>query len=620
MNETYFSINDLMRRKLQTASAIICIALCVASTVFLLLLGNKLGLGLFSIAEDRLTVSFSTVFSRFMIFDGLLIFVAGAAIIAFLTFTMMSQRARDIGLMKATGCPSDLVFGYFANELVIVILAGCLIGLILGIIADYASIAILSSAGIQAMQEPVNFWLILIVFVLYLAFSLISGLKPIFDATKAGPIKALSPSFAFGLNKESDFKGVSKAGLTAKLAIRSLFRHRSATLRIIVCLTAVFTLMTVSIAGGIIADQTTENWIEKAVGRNVVVIAHHDLCDQYGLLLSEFYETKERRQFNYTDDRYQIPEDIVSKLESITDLTVDPRLMVEAPIREVQGIILGEETHVTTYVGDSRKGASLIVGVDPVRVVGQWFTDGEFLKGPLSEAVIGDVIAREMFSEPLYQRVSLFGENFNITGVCVDAINNGNVTYVPLKALQNITGVSKSNVVLAKIGPSAKYSDILEQIRAVVKAASTELEILELNDLVDKSMSFLGHIWFAIMILPILSLCAVILCLANYVALAINEQRQEFGILRALGARPRDIARIIFTQNSLISLSAYAVGIGLGVMATLIVLVPEPLVTSITAARIAGWLSVAFVATLAPSLYISSRVTRKPIPEVLQQS
>lgn len=250
MSETFFSINDLSRRKLQTSLVILGLALCVASTLFLLLLSDKIGVGIFSVVGHKLTASFSAVFSRFIIFVVLLVFVAGIVIISFLVYAMMSQRVRDIGLMKAAGCPNDLVFGYFMNELVIISIVGCLLGVVLGIAADYLSNGVWGATGLQVVQARISPWPVLIAFSVFVVLSLVVGVRPVLAATKVRPAMALSPSFCLGLSRESDFRGVAKAGLIVKIAIRSLFRRKSASFRIILCLTVVFILVTVSVGGG----------------------------------------------------------------------------------------------------------------------------------------------------------------------------------------------------------------------------------------------------------------------------------------------------------------------------------------------------------------------------------
>ncbi len=472
----------------------------------------------------------------------------------------------------------------------------------------------------KSRKNQINFWLVLLVFGLFFALALIFGAKPILDTTKVKPAKALSPSYHFGVSKESGFRVTSKSGLTMKIALRSLFRHKSATIRIIICLVAVFLLATVGIAGGIIADQTTKSWIEKAVGRDIVLIAHQDMCNQYKLLLSKFYETKATPLINYTDERFLISEEILDWLSSMSNISsIDPRLVLEMHVGEIEGyeIVSGTaDTYIT--VGDSREGNSLVIGVEPEKVLSESFLDGEFLKENRSrEAVIGDSLALGMFSVPLSQKISLRGKDFDIVGVCLDPINNGNVTYVPIKDLQNITGVSKPNIVMVKTNPSANRTAVLNYIRAEVKGLNSEFEVFDLNEVLDKNLSFLGYIWSTIMFLPLISLFAASLCLIAYVMLTITEQRQEFGVLRALGANPKTIVKIVSGQSLVVLLSSCATGIAFGIIITLLILIPEPLITGFTVAEISGWLLTALAATFIFSLYPAIRFAKKPILEVM---
>ncbi|MEM3699615.1 MAG: ABC transporter permease [Candidatus Bathyarchaeia archaeon] len=623
MSETFFPVNDLFRRKLQTSLIVISLTLCVASTLFLLIFCDKIGFGISLMTEGTLTAGLSIALSRFIIFIGILIFVIGALIVSFMVFVMMSQRIRDIGLMKAAGCPNDLIFGYFMNELLIVTFLGCFLGVVLGIVADFAITNILTASAFQISQKPINFWIVLLVFAIYFVLALIFGAKPILDATKIETAKALSPTYYLGMSKEPGFKIVSKIGLTIKIAMRSLFRRKWATIRILSCLTTTFILATVAVAGGIIADQTTKSWVEGAIGKDIIVIAHQEMCNQYRLLLSKFYEVKKLSQFNYTDNKYLLSDELLSQLSQTSEIVgIDMRLIVEAKIREVPGYIFNPETGATISVGKNREGTSLVVGVEPEKVLADWFLDGEFLKENRPwEAVIGDSIAHKMFTMPLKQELIIFGiqsnRSFGIAGVCVDPLNNGNVTYVPLKDLQNVTGILKINIVLVKIGALNNRAEILNRIKANATKINSNYEVFELNQILKENVDFLGYVWSIILFLPLFSLASASLCLICYIMLILTEQRQEFGVLRALGAKPKTVLKIVSWQSLIVLLSSYALGIAFGIIITLLILVPDPLITLVTIIEIAGWLLTALAITFVFSLLPAIKFSKKPPIEVM---
>jgi ABC-type antimicrobial peptide transport system permease subunit len=530
---------------------------------------------------------------------------------------MMSQKTRDIGLIKGVGCPNDLVFGYFVTELLIITSIGCFSGVFLGIITDFASTSLLAS--FQVSQEPPDFWLVLLVFCLFFVLALVFGAKPILDYTKIEPAKTISPTHYFGLSHEGEFRVMSRSGLTLKLALRSLYRRKSATIRMIICLSAVFVFVTVAVAGGIIADRTTKSWIENAIGRDVVLIAHKDMCHQYQLLLSRFYGVNEDSHFVYTEEKFLVCEDILNQLKMEQGITtIDERLVLEAHVEEIQNYTINPETGATIPVGDGREGESLIVGVDSDKAISKWFLQGKSLeKDQAWNAIIGDSLAQRMFELPSVQSIRIFNNAFSIVGVCLDPITNGNVTYVHLQTLQNVTGVSKPNILMIRIDPAVNRKETLNRIREKIETANPDFTIYELNETLDKALYFLSYIWSTIMFLPLFSLASASLCLVGYVMLAVAEQRQEFGVLRSVGAKPKTLLNIVSVQNLVVLLSSYAIGTSFGIMITLLILVQKPLVTSYIVLEIGGWLLVALAATFIISLYPAVKFSKKKISEIM---
>jgi ABC-type antimicrobial peptide transport system permease subunit len=615
MSKAAFPVNDLLRRKLQTSLTIVTLTLSVASTLFLLLFSRRIGFGITS-ASDTLTHGLSAVFSQFVLFVGILIFAVGAVITSFIVFLMMKQRTRDFGLIKAAGCPNGLVFGYFMTELLVVTFLGCVLGLVLGFVADFAVTNILH---FQAYQKPPDLWLAPLVFAAFFALALIFGVKPMLDAARLSPIKALSPVQYFGLSTGHKLKPLSRFGLTLKIASRSLFRRQSASIRIILLLSIVFVLLTVSISGGIIASDTTRSWVEGAIGKNIVVVAHKNMATQYQLLLSKFFGVAENCDFNYVDERLAIPDTILQQLNSTPGIaTIDARLILKEHVQEISNFTIDPETLVTIPVGDSREGDSLIVGVDPEKVTATWFIQGRFVNTEDAlEAVIGDSISQTMFSQPLSQSIRMQNRTFSIVGVCVDPINNGKVTYVPLEQLQNLTGIPNANIVLVKLDSSADRSATLTQIKDEVTSVNSDLTVFELDEVFQKNLGFLGSAWSTVMLLPLFALASAALCLIGYTMLAVDEQRQEFAILRATGTKPNAVIAILAVQSLVVLLSSFAVGISLGVIATLLILVPNPVVTTVTILELAALLFTALAGMFLLSLYPAARFAKTPILKIM---
>jgi len=623
MSKAGFPINDLVRRKLQTSLIIITLTLTVASTLFLLLFSSRLGYSTTSV-RVALTQGLTAIFSQFILFIGALIFVIGAVLTAFVAFLMMAQRTRDFGLIKAAGCPNSLVAGYFMTELLTTTLAGCILGIIAGFLIDYA----VTNLVFSGYQLP-NFWFAPLVFVAFLVLSIVFGLQPILKAAKMSPVEALSPVNYYGLTIGSKFKPVSRSGMMWRIASRSLFRRQTASIRIIILLSVVFILLTVSIAGGIIASDTTTSWVQKAVDRNSIVIAHNSMGEQYKLLLSKFSGASETDNFNYSDSKLAIPQAVIEQVTSLSSVSVvDSRLILKEHVGEVANFTVLPDTGQTVSVGDSRQGDAIVIGVNPQKLDGTWFVQGRFLGANDDlKAVIGDSIAHTMYSsdpskhvvlsDPLLESIEFQNKTFQIVGVCVDPINNGLVTYVPIERLENTAEVSNPNLILVTLNNQRDRSGAISQIKTSIQAADPDLNVFPIDSIVDKNNNFLASSWQTIMLLPLFTLASAALCLVGYMMLAVDEQHQEFAILRAVGAKPKIIIFILAIQSLIVLFSSFAVGISLGTFVTLIILMKHPLVTSVTILDISGWLLAVLAGMFFFSLYPAFRLAKVSILKIM---
>jgi len=441
----------------------------------------------------------------------------------------------------------------------------------------------------------------------------------------------LSPVQYFGMSEGGEFKALSRFGLILRISSRSLFRRQSASIRIIVLLSTVFVLLAVSICGGIVAINTTTSWVEDAGGKNIIAIAHQDMSSQYLSLLGKFFGATGGGDFSYIDEKLAVPAVILSQLEATPGIvSVDGRLVLMERVQEVMSYKIDPETLATMSVGGNRLGDSLVIGVDPEKMLTKSFMEGQFLNSSDEwTAVIGDTLAHVLYSpdlsadppisisDPFLQNMIVHGEVFDIAGVRVDPLNNGNVTYVPLSRLQNATAISYVNIVFVKLDPSVDRSAVLTQLSADVAEVSSEFTVFELDKVLQESVAFLGSIWSPILLLPLFTLVSAAFCMIGYMLLAVDEQRQEFAVLRATGAKPKAITAILAAQSLIALLSSWVVGVSLGVIITLIILVPSPVVTTFTILLIAIWLFTALSSIFLLSLYPAVKFARVPVLKIM---
>jgi ABC-type antimicrobial peptide transport system permease subunit len=608
-----FPLNDLMRRRLQTVLVVTTLTLSVASTLFLLLFSSRLGVGL-SASTSSFTVGLSAVFSQFITFIGALVFVVGAVLTSFIVLLMMAQRTRDFGLIKAAGCPNSLVGGYFMTELLSVTFVSCSLGLVFGFLADFVASNIVFGG-----YQLINWWFGPLVFTIFFLLSLFFGLQPILKAAKMSAIEALSPVNYYGLTMTDKHKALLHSALTLRIASRSMVRRISPTVRIVILLSIVFVLLTVSVAGGIIAEATTTSWVQKTANSGTVAIAYSSMGNQYKLLLSKFTGTQDTSDFNYSDTKLAIPAIVKDQLKALPSVTsFDNRLVLYENVQEIRNwtILNGKET----WVGGERQETVLVIGLDPKEMAADFSSKGRSLREINTlEAIIGDSIAQTMYSpdknlhinlsDPLVQGIQIKDEKFFIVGICVDPINNGYVTYVPIDGLMNATSLTNPNLLLVTLDDSVDRNIAIDEIRSMVKAVDSNLEVFDLTQAIAENAAFLHGTWQTILFIPSFTLVSAALCLVNYMMLSIDEQRQEFAMLRAVGARPKLIVNISAIQSVIVLLSSFGVGISFGVITTLMILMTNPIVTSTTIAVIITWfistLLIMFLLSLYPAIKLS---------------
>jgi len=623
MSEISFPIKDLTRRKFQTSLTLLGLTICTSATVFLVAFGGNLGFEITFLAiGGRLTSGFANIFSRFILVVGLLNILAGAFATSFLVYLTMSERVRDIGVMKAAGCLSGSILGYYVTELSILVFLSCTAGTILGVGFHYISINLLNAFGFF-ISPSLSLWAVLLVFLVLVFVSHIFGVLPIVKAAKVKPAEALSPLYSLGTTFKRGRTFPSKLGFAFRIAYRSLVRRKSATVQAIICISVVLTLATVTIAGGLIANQTTTNYVERAIGKDVVLVAHPNVAERYVGLLSKFFEAKEIEPIDYLDLDLFFSESLVFELSNVSGVRkVDPRLVLEASVLEIPGIVPDpNDPNEAIIIGDSRSDEALILGIDPDVVVNDWLIMGRiFGKTDQKSAIIGDALALNMFTDPQNQSIRIFVgtlEILDIVGVCLDPLNNGKVVYMPINALADTFGQLGYNLLFLKIDP-LKRLEVLSEIETEI--SNEDLVVVELNEVYERHANFLNQTWSLIMFLPLFSLATATLCLLSYLMLSISGQQREFGIMRALGTKPGSIMKIVLSQALLITLVGGTIGVSVGLFATFALLIPEPVASQNTFVYVAGWLLLALSLLCLSSLYPAVKAVKKSVVGALHSA
>jgi ABC-type antimicrobial peptide transport system permease subunit len=610
-----FSIKELTRRKLQTTLTIMSLAVCVSVATSLVLFSENLGVQITGFSTSGLTVGFSLIFSRFLFIVVLLSCVTGVLVVYFLMSAATSDRTRDIGIMKAVGCLTDAIFKHFALELLILVSAGCLIGSFIGICLYFVSIVVMNFIGFSLSMGSLNLQMVLLIFSLFIGFSFVLGLRLTARVARVKPAEALTQFSDVIAAQQSNFRLPILFGksLTARIAFRTLRRRWSMTIRSITCLSVVMVLMTVIVVGGIVSEETMLSYVQRAVGRNVVLVAKVEMAERYESLLERFLQLNQSEPFDYLNAEYAIPISIISKIQNISGvIKVDPRLVLEGTIKENQ-YIYPDPDNPGQYVviGNQRQGNVAVMGVHAGNLISDWLLLGEKINDKdLNNALMGDSLAATCFADPFTQSFRAFNHEFHTVGVCLDPLNNGMVVYVPYEGLSSVVNCSGYNVILVQINPLNR----LVALEGIENAFSgSDLVVVDLDQTLNKQVNFMNKIWASLLSLSLLSFLSAVTSLVGFLTLSVSGQQRDLGIMRALGAKPGIILKVVVFQTFLLVLCGALFGLPVGMAVVLTFLIPEPVVSQNAVVVIVLLISGLIAALCLASFFPGRNAARTPI-------
>ncbi len=616
MSTVGFALKDFKRRKAQTTLTIIALSSCVAATASTVLIAGSLGLSIPLITAGRLSDGFISVLSDFATVLILLSLVAAAVMAYFFVSASMSERTRDIGIMKGTGCLTDQVFGYFATQLSLMVLISCAIGTVTAMFLTYTFIQ-LNAASLPTTHVSLDLGGVVIPLTAFVASTHLLGIMPVVKAIQARPSDALSPHYLRGVSFTSARSVTSKLGFSFKVAYKEFMRRKLTTLSTVICLAVVISISTFGVAGAAVASQTTQGYLRRAVGENIVAVGHPAILSQYTQFLNRSSQQEQDATLDFLSSSFLISDSVLNKLFNSTGvIEADARLFLKTAVIEQQAVIFVDKLngpYVT--IGDHRSADAFVFGVDPEHLVNDWLIAGRALENRDEYSVVlGDSLTSKILSSAFEQRVRVMGKDFSVVGVALDPLNSGYVAYLPLKTLRAAVNQESTNFLLLKVN-SEMLREALAQIRMALEG--TVLESVELNPYVESHVVFLQSVWSSFSLLSVFFLATAALCLFTYMTQRVVEQEQELGIIRALGAKPRKIVTIVLFQTFLLAAAGGALGIPAGLFIPIVFLIPEATISAISLITIAAWSIITISLLSLASLYPAVKISRKPIAKLL---
>ncbi|XCN75081.1 MAG: ABC transporter permease [Candidatus Electrothrix aestuarii] len=174
--------------------------------------------------------------------------------------------------------------------------------------------------------------------------------------------------------------------------------------------------------------------------------------------------------------------------------------------------------------------------------------------------------------------VKLSNRPYTIIGMLESTVHDwlaNRAMIMPISTATRYLGVKHVHYVLARMRPNVDFRVATKEIKEyfkrsnprsnmVVRVQANEQKIEEIREQASMQTLLLG-------VISIISLLVGGVGIMNVMLTSVIDRRREIGILRAIGARQRDIRRQFLTEAVILSLIGGVLGAGIGVLACYIV-------------------------------------------------
>lgn len=194
-------------------------------------------------------------------------------------------------------------------------------------------------------------------------------------------------------------------------------------------------------------------------------------------------------------------------------------------------------------------------------------------------AVIGMGVVDELFDgnteEVVGQKLSINGKRFDIIGVLTRTSDSGpgmsqdDSVYIPYSVAQHqITGRRAEPRIMLLCGDVNRVQNAMDDISAVLKEqfgeGSSSIAVRNAGSRVESARKSAATMTMLLFSVAIVVVIVGGIGIMNVLYVTVRERTREIGILKAIGARRRDILQIFLMEAVFISCAGGILGIGLG--------------------------------------------------------
>jgi putative ABC transport system permease protein len=522
-----------------------------------------------------------------------LVALALAGLIMYNTFrTSVAERQRDIGMLRAVGARRKTVMRAILYEGLILAVLGTVVGMLLGVAFAFGARAAFSSMLESLMGStlgPPRFdALTFIVTILFgLGVPLVSVLFPARGASRITPLEAMRPNTVAqeaAIRRSRLIVGLICLVLGVAGLLSGYFPLMALGMMIFLLALGLLGPLLISpvtatfsralnlvfgqegeIAAGNIARQPRR----ASITASSLMISLAILIGMGGMLASTYGGA-----LHFLDSSLRSDYIMMSTLV-ITNDTIGAGPDLAETVKRVKGVKELTTMRQIDVMNADNVGFRLI-GIDPLayeRIAGLSFVEGDssaFEQMPSGNFVIINGRYASQFGTKVGDTITLDGDhgpvNVQVAAIGLDYLNMKLPTvYIDQTSLTREYGVRNDVMLLINREPDADVEQLEEDLMAVTQAYPgfgiiSREELWESQKQMTDSATIGLNIFLAILAAPAL------LGLANALSINVIERTREIGMMRAVGAKRRQIRRMVVAESLLLCLMGIALGAISGIM------------------------------------------------------
>jgi putative ABC transport system permease protein len=265
-----------------------------------------------------------------------------------------------------------------------------------------------------------------------------------------------------------------------------------------------------------------------------------------------------------------------------SSISFDQKNITKRDILTLKGVdnikqVVGEISGSGEVSYSSKKSSLSIKGVDESLwkdITTEQLNQGRFLtKGDSFSVVLGGNIVTSTFEDgiPLNSQIFVEGKSFKVVGI----LEQGSTVYMPIIIARDILeevgeeefhtlSVKIENIELAEETVAAMEKKLMLS-RGILKEKDKDFSIVNPADRQQTIQQTLGTMTLFLTAIAAISLLVGAVGIANTMFTSVLEKTKEIGIMKAIGAKNRDVLIIFLMNSGLIGLVGGIWGVILGV-------------------------------------------------------